>query len=238
MMICVLSCCDLAFWDNTTENYFSDLIAKCNSCKETTKPEPSRRVSLYTFYRHFNVVSYIDLFCFDGQPVLRIMYKQTRYSARALCEYTSFATAAAVFGATCPILFWALNAIQTEGASRHGELQTMLSLLEIKFHAVARRHSKNVLGSQQSPIHSISLRLCKHDKNLLLNIATKRALRISHDLYRNDILSTFKMTHEFTRLVVDTITTVEPELVEAENRLVGKRKLTGILRLRVCHHIL
>lgn len=97
------------------------------------------------------------------------------------------------------------------------------------------QHSKNVLESKHCSIRPVFLRLQEHDKTLGLEMATQRAQRISIDLYGSDILSEFEMPHEFTKEIVDTSTPIDPELVEAQNTLAKNRKLTRILRSRVCH---
>lgn len=55
------------------------------------------------------------------------------------------------------------------------------------------------LPLNRGDICSIFLQLCEHDKNLALEIATQRALRISIALYVPDILSAFEMMYGFMR---------------------------------------
>lgn len=151
-------------------------------------------------------------------------------------KITSLATAGELFETTWLIPFWAPIAFQADPAFKHNAFQVMIPSHDIEFCPVPpRQHPNNVLESKHGIICSVFLRIRKHDKNLPLEIATQRALRFSNGLYGSDILLAFEMTHEFSRPIADTITPVDPELVEAQNTLAAKRKLTRTLRSRVCH---
>jgi len=69
------------------------------------------------------------------------------------------------------------------------------------------------------------------DQSISPKIAAIEAIKISNDLYGNDVMSAFEIAKGFSRPIWNqSIKPVDSELIEAHDNLCAKRKMNKILR--------
>lgn len=118
-------------------------------------------------------------------------------------------------------------------ASVHDEFTSYLRQYDVTVRPVSpSRHHKNMIEPRHGTIISIYIRLRESDYKLSSELRTLQVVRISKDLYGNNIASAFELAKGLSRLVssFSSINPVPPEIVEAHINLVSKRKLNVIHR--------
>lgn len=86
-----------------------------------------------------------------------------------------------------------------------------------------------MLESKHCVIRYIFLRLIDHNPQLSVSLAVQQAVRISNDLYGSHVLSAYELAKGLTRPHGSTPLALPPDLFEAQETLVAKRKLSTIL---------
>ena len=106
----------------------------------------------------------------------------------------------------------------------------MLEKYDISMRPVPpRRHEKNMIEPRHGVIRSIYMRI--RDQSISPKIAAIEAIKISNDLYGNDVMSAFEIAKGFSRPICNqSIKPVDNELIEAHDNLCAKRKMNKILR--------
>lgn len=100
-----------------------------------------------------------------------------------------------------------------------------------------RRHNKNAIESKHKIIRDIYLRLKGNQaEHSAVNeqLLVQQAMRVSNDLYGNDVFSAHELAKGYTRPVTqDSYPAIVPDgIIQARNDLVAKRKLTKTLKSR------
>eukprot|EP00171_Calliarthron_tuberculosum_P001315 IDg1315t1 len=218
------------------QKYLSRTLEKCTSCSTTHEPKQARKVSLSSMSRAFNNVVCIDHFHLDDYRVCHIMDSVTRYSVGKVVSTTSMIEAIEAFESHWISAFWTPDQCLFDQAFNNDIFKNYLLKLNISPRAIpSRRHNKNVLESKHRIIRDIYIRL-KHqygnDSDNLASVLVQRALRISNDLYGNDVMSANELAKGYTRpILTGQVPEIVPnELLEANSKLQAKRKLTLILR--------
>ena len=168
------------------------------------------------------------------------MDSSTRYSAGSVVPDTSMESAISVLDSHWISPFWAPNAIQFDKAFSNHEFQEFLSLHGINPRSIpARRHNKNVLDSKHKMIREILLRIISGNESVSEIIAAQQAIRISNDLYGNNICSSHELAKGFTRPIEcgNLSKIIPPDLIRAREVLKAKRKLNLILKSKSTEEI-
>ncbi len=130
--------------------------------------------------------------------------------------------------------FWASDAGLYDPAFKNDKFQSYLSKHSIEARPLPpRRHNKNVIESKHRVIRDIYIRL-KAVKDPIDDVDAwlmiQEALRISNDLYGNDVISARELAKGYTRPIYSGMPPFEipTEILNAHNTLLAKRKLTLI----------
>lgn len=96
----------------------------------------------------------------------------------------------------------------------------------------ARRYNKNAIESKHKIIRDIFLKLSFEKPEELGPLYAQQALRITNDLYGNDVVSATELAKGYTRPIESGVLQrgLPAYIVSAHDTLVAKRKLTKILR--------
>ena len=223
-------------WNEEVNRYLSTIMEKCTSCKTTSVPQPSRKVSLSSLSRQFNDLVCIDHLHLENNRVFHVMDSHTRYSSGMVVQSLTMTEAIKVFECQWMSQFWAPKCILFDPAFDNDEFLNYAHTYDIETKPIPpRRHNKNVIESKHKIIRDIYLRI-KHsneDNNLSNDeVLVQQALKISNDLYGNDTCSAFELAKGYTRPVQPGMFPVyiPDELIEAREQIHAKRKLVLILR--------
>lgn len=104
-----------------TANYLSDLVSRCGSCRVTSLPTPSRKVSLSSLNRHFNYVVCVYHLLIEGVRVFHAMDASTRHSAVLVCNDLSLSSAVHAFETVWLSPFWPPSSVHGYAAFKHDE---------------------------------------------------------------------------------------------------------------------
>jgi len=171
---------------------------------------------------------------------MHIMDTISRYSVGSVVDTTNMDQAIEVFENTWLSQFWEPEEVVFDRGFNNAPFKSFLSKYSISARALPpRRHSKNVIESKHRIIRDIFLRLKSADKDVNTEshkALIYQALRISNDLYGNDIMSANEMAKGYTRPLYNgkAPVFVPIEIMEAHQNLKAKRKLTMILRSKAC----
>lgn len=128
--------------------YVDSVVENCPSCRSSSQPQPSRKVSLASLSRSFKDLVCIDHFFLETPFVMHAMEAHTRYSAAALCSSTSVDEAVEAFTNVLLSPFLNPHAVQIYSAFNNGDIRELLDRLEITSRVVPpSRHSKNAIES-------------------------------------------------------------------------------------------
>ena len=121
----------------------------------------------------------------------------TRYSVDAVVPDTEMEAAIIVLDSNWIFSFWPPISIQFDQAISNQEFENFLDFHDISArHIPALRHSKNVLESKYKVIRHLFLRIGPNICNE--TTTTQQAIRISKDLYGNDVCSSLELVNGFT----------------------------------------
>lgn len=132
--------------------------------------------------------------------------------------------------------FWPPRAVQRDLSFQHAEFLDYIHKYGIEFLPVPpRRHHKNKLEPKHAIIGSIYLRLTSATPSEERDVMALQAIRISNDLYGNDVMSSFEIAMGFTKPMDQSIspTVVPMELSEARDTMIAKRKYTKLLQSNI-----
>jgi len=223
-------------WNKEVEKYLPLVLERCSNCHTTALPKNSRKVSLSSMSREFNNVVSVDHMFLGENCVFHIMDTKSRYSVGAIVESTTMAQAIEVFESTWLSEFWAPDVVAFDQAFDSKLFDQFLQKYGIGKRALpARRHSKNVIESKHRIIRDVYLRLkssFENDETVSESVLVKQAIRVTNDLYGNDVASAYELAKGYTRPVArgSFPMCVPKEVLEAQENLKAKRKLTLILR--------
>ena len=219
-------------WADNTKNILLSIIENCPHCIITKAPTGLRPVSLSRINSRFNESVCVDHIFLDGIIIFHVMDKATRYSVAAIVESTKISEAIIVFDTTWVNQYWSLGTLFGDQAFNTEAFKSHLNFHNIKFNPIpARRHNKNAIESKHRVIRDIYLRLKAHHPNIPTQLLAINAIRVSNDLYGNDIASSYELAHGYTRpLLSSAPTLLPPDIVKAHKDPIAKRKLNLILR--------
>lgn len=223
-------------WSIQVEKYLPQVLETCESYRATALPKSARKVSLSALSREFNKVVSVDHMFLEDSCVFHIMDTKTRYSVGAIVETTSMSNAVDVLESTWMSEFWAPNVIAFDQAFGSDVFVAFLDKYGIEKRALPpRRHNKNVIESKHRFIRDVYLRLkvaAENDPNDTKTVLVQQAIRITNDLYGNDVASAHELAKGYTRPVINgsVPSCVPSEILDAHANLLAKRKLTLILR--------
>jgi len=183
--------------------------------------------------RAFNTVVCIDHFHLGNMRVFHLMDSVTRYSAGAVVKDTSMISAIEVMEGHWISQFWEPEEVQFDQAFNNDPFKEYLKMYGIYPRPVpARRHNKNVIESKHKIIRDIFLKLSFGKPEELGGLFAQQAIRITNDLYGNDVMSANELAKGYTRPIEAGVSlkSLPEEIVRAHDTLMAKRKLTKILR--------
>lgn len=215
------------------EKYLLEVMKQCNACRSTAKPQVSRKVSLSSLHRSFTEVVCVDHLFLDDLCIFHIMDSRTRYSAGLVCPDTTLKNS--VFASTTTWLspFWSPSSVRGDQAFNHTEFTNFISSIGATFGPIPpRRHQKNVIESKHGIIRSIFIRLKADKPDMDASTLVQQSFLISNNLYGSDIMSAYEMAHGFPRPLNGIVHEIDDEIIDAQNTLEAKRKLTTILRTK------
>lgn len=220
-------------WSDEVMKYVSRTMESCTRCLHTSEPKQARKVSIRSLNRSFNMVVCIDHLHLGNMRVFHLMDAATRYSAGAVVQDTSMVLAIEVMEGHWISQFWEPEEVQFDQAFDNTPFKDYLKMYGINPRPVpARRHNKNVIESKHKIMRDIFLKLSFEKPEELGALFVQQAIRITNDLYGNDIMSSNELAKGYTRPVESgmSLNYLPKEIVEAHDALVAKRKLTKILR--------
>ena len=219
-------------WRDDCYKYLSHVLESCLSCHETKLPQKAGTVSLNNISREFNQLVFVDHFFLDDLDVFYAMDAKTCYSCGAVVGSVSMKNAVTAMESNWMNHFWAPDCVQADPAFGNSEFGDYLSSLGTKFRpSPPRRHNKNAIESKHRVIRDVYIRLQAADPDGDRKLHALQAIRISNDLYGNDIASAHELVKGFTRPAIPGHpSNLPPEILEAHDLLVAKRKLNAILR--------
>ena len=223
-------------WNEEVQNYLTHILEACTACSTTSKPKPTRKVSLSALTRDFNNVVCIDHFHLGDSRVLHIMDSVSRYSVGEVVDNTSMIQAIPLFESLCITPFRVPEDVLFDPAFDNTDFKDCLTSHGINARPIPpRRHNKNVLESKHKIFRDVYLRLKaenepatkEHDRLLV-----QQAIRITNDLYGTDFCSANELAKGYTRPIRagDLPVVLPTESLDTHDELLAKRKLNRILR--------
>ena len=161
------------------------------------------------------------------------MDSSSRYSAAVPVDSLKMSDAITAFEACWITPFWAPAAVQGDTPFQKSEFSKYLDAIGTDSRpAPPYRHSKQALESKHRVIRDIFIRLnVSNSSNVDKKFLALQAVRISNDLYGNDIASSNELAKGYTRPVSPSSPIKLPaSIAEAHDELIAKRKLNAILR--------
>lgn len=220
-------------WNADVQRLLSVLVEKCKHCIASSPPKSNRKFSISGINRGFNDVVCVDHFHLDDLRIFHAMDSYSRFSAALSVSSASLSDAIIAFESVWVSQFWPPSSVQGDLAFRHEVFQDYLSQYGTSFRPVpTRRHHKNVLESKHGVIRAIYLRLKSASPSSVPGLLAASAVRISNEMYGSETMSSFELAKGYT-LPVDANglpQVTPPELIQARDTLVAKRKLTLMLR--------
>lgn len=164
------------------------------------------------------------------------MDSKTRYSAGLVCADTSLKKSNFSFTTTWLSPFWSSINVRGDQAFNHTEFKNFITSIGATFGPIPpRRHQKNVIESKHGIIRSIFIRLKADQPDADAATLAQKSIFISNNLYGSDIMSAYEMAHGFTRPLNGSVQKIGDDIIDAQNTLEAKRKLTKILRTKSTH---
>lgn len=188
-------------WNETVAKYLAGTIDSCSACRATALPKPTRKVSLSSMSREFNSLVCIDHFYLDELCVFHVMDSVTRYSVGSCMPDTTMYSSILAFESGWMSEFWTPNSVLYDPAFKNEEFQSWIAGYEISARPIPpRRHNKNALESKHRIIRDIYLRMKSASTEGMDNkVLFQQAVRVSNDLYGNDVIYAFELAKGFTR---------------------------------------
>lgn len=220
-------------WSLNAQKYLASVVRDCADCVASSTPPPNRRVSLKSLDRAFNSVLCIDHFHLQDNLMFHMMDSATRYSAAHVVSTTALEEVKYGLQSIWFAQFWPPASIHADGAFDNDDFSKFLRRFEIDLRPVPpRRHQKNPIESRHAVIRAIYLRIRHADPDGVDALAAIQSVTVSNDLYGNDTASSFELAKGFTKPVShdSDLQLITPEVEQAHQRLVARRKLNVILR--------
>ena len=220
-------------WTAEVEKYLHRIISSCSDCAKTCEPKQVRKVSISSINRSFNDIVCIDHFHLGNLRMCHIVDASTRYSAGIVVPDTGMQTAIEAFDLLWISLFWAPISIQFDQAFDKKEFNEFLALHGINARPIpAGRHNKDVIESKHKIIRDIFLHIKTSLPEFSETLAAQQAIRISNDLYGNDVCSSHELAKGFTRPIESgSLPKIIAKDVEKAREIpIAKRKLNLIVK--------
>lgn len=222
-------------WNAEVKKYPSQVLDSCPDCLTTSQAQSTRKVSLSSLSRNFNDVLCVDHYHLDGNRIFHIMDSVARYSVGDVVQEMNMSTAIPIFESLWVSAFWEPKVVLYGSAFDNSEFTMYLESHNIECRPLPpRRHNKNVIESKHRVIRDIFIRLKGSSNDTTINrerLLVQQAMRISNDLYGNDVCSAHELTKGYTRPLAGNFPAVVPEeIIQAHQNLIAERKLTKILK--------
>eukprot|EP00171_Calliarthron_tuberculosum_P022021 IDg22021t1 len=215
-------------WCSSVQKYLCSVLETCSYCKTTSEPKPSRKVSLSSMSRTFNKVVCIDHLFLRENRVFHAMDSTTRYSAGTDVQDMSMLASIVAFESQWISQFWIPETVLADKAFDNDMFKSFTSKYGIKLKILPpRRHSKNVIESKHKVIRDIYLRLKAEneaEEEMADQLFVQQALRISNDLYGNDVMSAHELAKGFSRPATKDIFVSPGDLVQIHVKLQNQKK--------------
>ena len=219
-------------WNAAVEEYVSQLLQRCRSCRATAPPQPSRKVSISSLSKSLNEVVCVDHFYLENFRLFHAMDLTTRFSAAYVVSTASMDDSVMAFEACWLSQFWIPESVRADKSFLCGSFESFCDSRDIKISPVPpHRHSKNAIESKHGIIRSVFLKMKHAPPDVSHELLAMRAVSVSNDLYGNDLMSSFELAKGFTKPVIHrSITEIPDDVVNAQIKLQAKRKLALILK--------
>ena len=175
---------------------------------------------------------------------MHVMDAASRYSVGAVVEDTSMRQAIVVLDAHWVTPFWTPDVVAYDSEFKNSIFINYLKDQGIDARPLpSRRHNKNVLESKHRIIRDVFLRLKEEgqvaEDDCKQSLCVQQAIRISNDLYGNDVLSAQELAKGYSRPLESGVIpkSLSQDLIDAHQTLLAKRKLTLILRSKTFDEI-
>ena len=219
-------------WTSSVKHYLDRIIQQCANCVKSSRPQPTRKVSLSSLNSSFNDTVYIDHMYLDDMKIFHAMDMYSRFSACVVTKSTSMTESIIAFQACWLNLHWNPRTVQADPAFKNTEFQQFADDNGFELSIIApRRHNKNTLEPKHGVIRAIYTRLRASEPDANCELLAYRAISISNDLYGSDTVSSFELCRGFTKPLEHGHPIPVPlDIQEAHKTLQARRKLNLILR--------
>eukprot|EP00171_Calliarthron_tuberculosum_P018762 IDg18762t1 len=187
-------------------------------------------------YPEISTMSFVSIIVFWMNRVFFINGFKIKILCWSNCESTAMTHAIEVFESTWMSELLVPKVVAFDQAFASELFLSFLDKYGIEKRSIsARRHNKNVIELKHRVIRDVYLRLkedSEDDLTVSKTVLVQQALRITNNLYGNDVASVYKLAKGFTRPIEnrDYQSTIPKELVKAHASLNARRKLSLILR--------
>lgn len=192
-------------WDESVSQYVKETLEKCEVCRTTALPKSSTNVSISSMSKGVNEVVCIDHMYLENLCVFHYMDSKSRFSVGAVVDSTSMIDAVESFESTWMNQFWIPTVLVFDPAFKTELFGKFMEKCGIDYRPLPpRRHGKNVIEPKHRIIREIYLRLnaeSSNDPTVTGNVLVQQAIRISNDLFGNDVLSAHEMAKGYTKPV-------------------------------------
>ena len=110
-------------WTPAVKHYLDRVIEQCSNCIQSSRPQPTRKVSLSSLNSSFNDTVYIDHMYLDDIKIFHAMDMQSRYSACMITTSTSMKESILAFQACWLNMHWTPRVVQADPAFRNSEFE-------------------------------------------------------------------------------------------------------------------
>ena len=219
-------------WNEDCSKYLCEKLTTCPSCHDTDLPTQARAISLNNFSRGFNELLFIDHFFPDNLTVFHFMDSVTKCSTGVVISSTNMGEAIDLTELSWITPYWNPKFVQGDKAFNNSIFKQYSANIGSTFRpSPSRRHHKNALESKDRVITDTFLRLQASNSHSTELLLATQAIRISNDLYGNDVASANELAKGYTRPTQNQEPTpLTDDIREAHEVLIAKRKLNVILR--------
>ena len=131
------------------------------------------------------------------------MDKATRYSVAAIVESKKISEPIIMFDTTWVNQYWSSGTLCGDTTFDTESFKSHMNFHNITFNPIpARRHNKNAFESIYIVIRDIYSQLKAHHPHILSELLAVNAIRVSNDLYGNNVDSSYEFARDYTRPVI------------------------------------
>lgn len=196
-------------WNDGVRKYLTEMLEKCQSRKTTSLPKQTRKFSLRSVNRSFNQDVCVNHIFFDETCVFHVMDLSSHNSAEMGLPNTGMKWAVLVFGVLWVSSFWSSDTAIGDKTFKSEQFTDYLNENGSHIRDFAKTTEHECLRGEHRSIRDIYLRFKYHAGEFCVSsieIMVQKALRISNDLYGNEITSASELEKGYTRPALNNYT--------------------------------